>query len=90
MNYITTTQLRTKTKELLRTLKQGQTVDLIHRSKVVGEFRPLEVERPIFKVIELKKLLKDLPSLPRLSIKEQERQYRAAMERKHGKGLSRH
>lgn len=40
MQYITTTELRTKTPELIETLSRGQSVILIHRSKVIGEFKP--------------------------------------------------
>lgn len=41
MNYITTTQLRTKTKWLVGMLRKGKTVILIHRSEVVAEIVPI-------------------------------------------------
>ena len=40
MQYITTTQLRTESKELVKVLQEGRSVDLIHRSRVVGEIKP--------------------------------------------------
>ena len=42
MQYITTTDLRTKTPELINTLKQNGEVSLIHRSKIVGIIKPVE------------------------------------------------
>ncbi len=46
MQYISTTELRTKTPELIKTLSQGQSVILIHRSKVIGEFKPVQKIKP--------------------------------------------
>lgn len=39
--FITTTQLRTKTTWLVKTLLHGKSVYLIHRSKVIGLITPL-------------------------------------------------
>jgi len=36
MDYITTTQFRTKTKEFIRSLLCGKTIQIIHRSKIIG------------------------------------------------------
>jgi hypothetical protein len=36
MNYITTTQLRTHTKEFIKYLLCGDTIQIIHRSKIIG------------------------------------------------------
>ena len=41
MEYITTTQFRTKIKWLLSMLKQGKSVYWIHRSKVIGMIVPV-------------------------------------------------
>ncbi len=48
MQIITTTELRTKSKELVKTLKQGKSVSLIHRSKVIGILKPeVEIKKPL-------------------------------------------
>lgn len=41
MQTITTTELRTKTSKLVAALKAGKRVTLIHRSKIIGVFRPV-------------------------------------------------
>jgi len=41
MHRITATELRTKTNELIKTLENGASVDLIHRSKVVAKVEPV-------------------------------------------------
>lgn len=41
MDYITTTQLRTKTRWLVETLEKGKTVYLIHRSRMIAEIIPI-------------------------------------------------
>ena len=43
--FITTTELRTKTKWLVDTLKEGKKVYLIHRSKVVATITPVNPPR---------------------------------------------
>ena len=42
MQYITTTELRTKTSELVKILKMGHSVLLIHRSKIIAEIIPIK------------------------------------------------
>ncbi len=49
MNYITTTELRTKTTWLVAILKKGESVFLIHRSKIIGEIRPIRKQKPFTK-----------------------------------------
>ena len=87
MNYITTTQLRTKTTDLLSALHDGQTVDLIHRSQVVGEIRQ-KINTPK-KTIDSKKLQKiiDDIDMPSLTMEEIDRRYRIEMTKRHGKGI---
>lgn len=89
MNYITTTDLRTKSSELIEALKKGNSVSLIHRSKIVGEIKPKKQARPLTQkdILQLKKLAKEL-NLPKLSYKERERRYRKHLMEKYGKGLS--
>ncbi len=45
MNLITTTELRTKTSDLVEKLLKGEEVELIHRSKVVAVIKPKKVSQ---------------------------------------------
>ena len=87
MQIITTTQLRTKSKDLIKVLQEGRSVDLIHRSKVVGEIRPKIYDPKPFDSHKFAKILKRL-KFPSLAPQQIETKYRAAMEKKHGKSLS--
>lgn len=89
MNYITTTQLRTKTTDLVSELKKGKKVSLIHRSRVVGEIRPKMEAKTLTKkdISELKKLAVQL-NLPKTSYRERERRYRKHLMEKYGQHLS--
>jgi len=90
MNYITTTDLRTKSSELVTALKNGESVKLIHRSKIVGVFKPTTDSPKILtkaSIEKLKKLAKDL-NLPQLSYQQREKIYRKHMMEKYGKSLS--
>lgn len=77
MEYITTTGLRTKSTQLVSSLSRGNTISLIHRSKIIGEIQPKKEERVLTKtdIKQLKKLA-NLLNLPKLSYKERERRYR--------------
>ena len=90
MQLITTTQLRTRSKELIATLLAGRSVNLIHRSKIIAEVRPKENEPRIFtrKDAEEIKAIAHKLNLPKLSYAEREKAYRAAMVKKHGKNFS--
>ncbi|OGD88427.1 hypothetical protein A3F45_02120 [Candidatus Curtissbacteria bacterium RIFCSPHIGHO2_12_FULL_41_17] len=87
MQVITTTELRTKSKELVKVLQEGRSVDLIHRSRVVGEIRPKIYDPKPFDPDKFAKIAKQL-NLPKLSYKERERRYRAHLMKKYGKGVS--
>lgn len=90
MNYITTTELRTKSSQLVDELRRGGVVSLIHRSKVIGEIKPkLYDPKPLTKE-DIKKLIKlaKALNLPKLSYKERERRYREHLMKKYGQGLS--
>ena len=41
MNYITATQLRTKVPFLIKALKSGEKLNLVHRSKLIGLIMPV-------------------------------------------------
>ncbi len=87
MQIITTTELRTKSKDLIKELQEGRSVDLIHRSKVVGEIRPKIYDPKPFDSCKFAKIVKSL-NFPSLTPQQIEGKYRAAMEKKHGKSLS--
>ncbi|MBI2597447.1 hypothetical protein HYW41_04780 [Candidatus Daviesbacteria bacterium] len=89
MQVITTTQLRTKSKELVKALQEGCSVDLIHRSKVIGILKPAQEPKPLTKedIDSLKKLAQKL-NLPKLSYKERGRRYGKYLMGKYGKSLS--
>ncbi len=87
MQTITTTELRTKSKKLVEALREGKSVDLIHRSKVVGEIKPKIYDPKPFNPDAVAEIAKKL-NLPKLSYKERDRRYRAHLMKKYGKGLS--
>ena len=89
MQYITTTELRTMSKKLVDTLREGHSVNLIHRSKIVGRVEPVQEPKPLTKegIEKIKRLAKEL-NLPKLSYKERERRYRKHLIEKYGQGLS--
>ncbi|MBI2329938.1 hypothetical protein HYU94_00935 [Candidatus Daviesbacteria bacterium] len=87
MQYITTTELRTKSKKLIEILLEGQSVDLIHRSKVVGEIRPKIYDPKPFDSEKFLKIVEKL-NLPKLTPRQIETRYRKAMIKKHGQNLS--
>lgn len=88
MQVITTTELRTKSRELVKVLQQGYSVNLIHRSRVIGKVIPDNDKK--IRTINSKKLEAKIDELdlPRLTLKEIDRRYRVAMLKKHGQGLS--
>lgn len=89
MQVITTTELRTKSKELVAALQEGYSVDLIHRSRLVGKIQPSYDPKPLTGegIEKLKKLANEL-NLPKLSYKERERRYRKHLMEKYGQNLS--
>lgn len=89
MEYITTTNLRTQTSQLVDALKKGGAVSLIHRSKIVGVIKPKKQPRPLIEkdIKQLKKLAKEL-KLQKLSYRQRETIYREHLTGKYGKGLS--
>lgn len=85
MKYITTTQLRTETPELITMLMSGQNIDLIHRSQIIGEIRPKKVVKPkLFNAKRFAKIVEKLNFIP-LTNDQIEKRYRSAMTKKHGK-----
>ncbi|HUD45025.1 MAG TPA: hypothetical protein VMR41_05760 [Patescibacteria group bacterium] len=89
MDYITTTNLRTQSSELVNTLKKGGVVSLIHHSKIVGVIKPKKEPKILTKtaITQLRKLAEDL-SLQKISYEEREKIYRDHLMDKYGKDLS--
>lgn len=85
MDYITTTDLRTRSSKLIEALKMGSSVKLIHRSQVVAEIKPYKEGKP-FDAVAFEKTIKSL-NLPKTSYKERDRIYRKHLEEKYGKSV---
>lgn len=89
MEYITTTNLRTKTSQLVSALQKGTSVSLIHRSKVVGVIEPVKQKTvTITNIKAFKKFLESICPLKPTTPKQRERLYRQHLMKKYGKGLS--
>ncbi len=86
MNYITTTDLRTKSSQLITSLLKGMEISLIHRSRIVGVIKPAQQSKK-FDVNAFKDAIKDL-HLPRTTPVQREKLYRKHLMKKYGKGLS--
>lgn len=89
MTYITTTELRTKTADVVMALLAGESIDLIHRSKVLGEISPVKYAPRPFNAKRVKEIVEAM-NFPLLSTKEIEQKYRAYIMNRYGKHLSRH
>ena len=90
MDYITTTQLRTDSPRLIEALLAGRSVDLIHRSKMIGEIRPKKQSPKIMTKESIQELiaLAKKKNLPKLSYKERDKRYREHLMKKYGKSFS--
>lgn len=86
MNYITTTELRTRSSELIDFLLAGETVDLIHRSSIVGTIIPKEEEPGNLTKDDLKKIAEALDqlNLPTTAAPERVKNYRLHLKTKYG------
>lgn len=89
MNLITATELRTKTKDLFEALLNGEEISLVHRSKIIGTFKPKRTGPKPFDAEAFMKITKNI-NLPILSDEELDKRYRAAMMKKYGKYIRRH
>lgn len=89
MQFITSTDLRTKSSELIKTLKKGGSVSLVHRSQVIGEIKPKKEAKVMTAsdIAKLKQIAKKM-NLPKTSYKQREKNYRKHIMEKYGKGLS--
>jgi len=87
MDYISTTDLRSKTARLVDTLRKGGEVVLVHRSKVIGRIKPTDKESITFDFASFQKLAGRL-KLPTLTYKQIKSRYSAYLKKKYGKNLS--
>lgn len=88
MNYISMTELRTKSAELVKALKRGDKISLVHRSQIIGEIKPMKKPVKPFDAKEFEKILKDLKPHKLIPKKDREKVYRQHLEKKYGKDLS--
>lgn len=88
MNYITTTQLRTQSSDLIANIMAGRSIQLIHRSKVVATISPAVDKSPKFFNAERFGKLVDKLNLPKTTYEQRDRIYRKHLMDKYGQGLS--
>lgn len=86
MNYITTTELRTRSSELINFLLAGETVNLIHRSSIVGTIIPIEEETGNLTKEDVRKIAQtlNLLNLPTTTPSERTKNYRLHLKKKYG------
>lgn len=87
MQYITTTDLRTKTPKLINTLKQKGEVSLIHRSKIIGIIKPIENPPKLFDVEKFRLFLKSIKPIKIVPRSQRDKIYRKHLMEKYGKRL---
>lgn len=90
MNFITTTDLRTKSSALVNSLKEGTSVSLIHRSKIVGVIKPAKEEPRALTKDDIHKIqeLAEKIHLPKTSYTTRRIRYKKHLLENYGKGLS--
>lgn len=89
MQLITTTELRTKTAQLVKALQLGEEVSLIHRSRIIGRVKPASDQEKKFDAKNMEKIVNSLNFEP-LTDAEVEKRYRQHLMSRYGKSLSRH
>ena len=88
MTYITTTNLRTQSSQLVAHLKKGNTVSLIHRSKIVGVIQPMQDDlvKP-FNDEKFERLVREF-NLPKTTPAQRQQRYKSHLLKKYGQGIS--
>lgn len=86
MNYITTTELRTRSSELIDFLLAGETVNLIHRSSIVGTIVPVEEEVGNLTKEDIRKIAQTLIllNLPTTTLSKRAKNYHLHLKKKYG------
>lgn len=89
MEYITTTQLRTRSPQLVKSLKNGNSVSLIHRSKVIGKIEAVQpTAPPITDIEEFRKFIHSISPKKIIPRSKREQIYRKRLMEKYGKNIS--
>ena len=85
MEYITATELRTKTKELVKFLKNGNSTNLVYKSKIVGIVSPIKEKRP--KVVDQHfiEIMKKMSTNKVTTKRQREQTYRKHLMDKYGR-----
>lgn len=85
MEYITATELRTKTKELVKYLKNGNSTNLVYKSKIVGIVSPIKEKR--LKVVDehFIEIMKKMSTNTVTTKKQREQIYRKHLIDKYGR-----
>lgn len=89
MEYMTTTELRTKKSKLVKILEKEGEVSLIHRSTIIGVIKPAANPVKFFDAEVFKKIANEL-NLPHTTPAQREKRYRSHLMKKYGKNISRH
>lgn len=88
MDYITTTELRTKAPKLKDALAKNNKVYLVDRSKIIGVISPVKPEPKIVTKEQLQRLSSLLSSGKNYTYEERDFLRRKHMEEKYGKSVS--
>jgi len=90
MEYISTTDLRTKSSQIIKTLKKGYSIKLIYRSQVVGNITPQKSfsnEKPAIQLHDIyDDLVKIIPSATKRA--DWKKLYHKELQHKYGKNFS--
>jgi hypothetical protein len=88
MQFITSTELRTKSTELIDVLASGKKVSLLHRSRLVGVIEPVKSQpAKAFDASVVRKKLSKI-SKSKITAEEIERRYHNYLVQRYGKHLS--
>lgn len=86
MNFITTTELRTRSSELINILLAGESINLVHRSNVVGTIVPAEEDNRKLTKEDVKLIAKTISqlNLPQTTQKERVKNYASHLKKRYG------
>ena len=89
MQTISFTELRTKSPQLVKAIKSGQTVKLTYRDRLLADIEPLRRVQKAkkFNYKNFQRLLKEF-KYPRLTVKQARKRYENHLMEKYGKYLS--
>ena len=87
MNYLSTTDLRTKSAKLRDSLKKGKRTFLLHRSKVIGVVEPYERKEFVSTEKNLKKFIESFHTGKNYSYKKRNEMFQKHLEGKYGENI---